>query len=82
MIQFKDYADIIENYCKENDLSFEKAKKMCRSTGLSDICFQYHDPNKGASGLRDETPAPVVLIMRIQDGKPVFEQTKHTRQYL
>lgn len=82
MISFADYADAIADYCATNGLSFAKAKQMGRSSGKYDLCLQHLDPEKGRRGLLDETPAPVVLIMRIKNGKPLFEQTEHTRKYL
>lgn len=72
----------IQTYCRDNGLDFDKVSKMCQAWGRDDLIFQYHDPQKGINGLRDETPASVVLIMKIQEGKPVFEQTKYTKQYL
>lgn len=82
MIRFETYAQAVEAYCKQNNLSFQKAKKMCKAYGRNDMLLQYHDPQKGKRGLLDETPAPVVLIMRVIDGKPMFEATEHTNRYL
>ena len=79
---FETWRHEIKQYCESNHLSFVKAERMAKAWGRDDLILQYHDPDKGKRGLRDETPAPVVLIMRIQNGKPVFEQTKHTRKYL
>ena len=82
-MQFNKYADEIKNYCESNKLDFSKLKKMVKGCGLDDIIIQYHDPAKGADGLRDETPMPVVLwIRKMADGKLIFEQTEHTRKYL
>ena len=33
-------------------------------------------------GLRDETPLPLVLMIRKEAGKLVFEQTEYTARYL
>lgn len=79
---FSKYENEIENYCLQNNLSFEKAKKLPQCWGKNDIWLQYHDPEKGKKGLLDETPAPIVLKISIVDGKAVFEQTEHTRKYL
>lgn len=79
---FETWRHEIRRYCETNHLSFAKAERMAKAWGRDDLILQYHDPQKGRYGLRDETPAPVVLIMRIQNGKPVFEQTQHTRKYL
>ena len=82
MISFADYADAIADYCAKNGLSFAKAKQMGRSSGKNDLYLQHLDPEKGRHGLLDETPAPVVLIMKVKNGKPLFEQTEYTRKYL
>ena len=72
----------IRLYCEKCGLSFDKARHMCKSWNEENLYLQYHDPDKGKEGLRDETPMPVVLIMRIKNGMPVFEQTEHTQKYL
>ena len=82
MIFFEEYAGAIEEYCKKSGLSFQKAEMMCRASGKDDLLLQYHDPKKGELGLINETPAPVVLIMRVANGTPFFEKTKHTDKYL
>lgn len=79
---FNDHAREIEQYCILNGLSFEKAKSLPQCWGKNDIWLQYHDPKKGKEGLRDETPAPIVLKIFIKDGQLSFEQTEHTRKYL
>jgi hypothetical protein len=80
---FVDWSEEIKDYCRENGLSFDKAKKLPKCWGKDDLILQYHDPEKGKMGLLDETPAPVVLwIKRQPDGRLSFEQTEHTRKYL
>ena len=79
---YKVWRNEIERYCIDNGLDFAKLRTMgvCYDQKLA--FFQYIDCEKGKMGLLDETPAPVVLVMRIVDGKPVFEQTEHTRKHL
>lgn len=79
---FSKYEAEIERYCRDNSLSFEKAKKLSQCWGKNDIWLQYHDPEKGKSGLKDESPAPIVLKITIIDGNVLFEQTEHTKKYL
>ena len=81
-VRFEDWANEIENYCRMNGLSFEKAKQLCRSANADSMFLQYHDPAKGNEGLRDETPMPLVLYIRKENGKLIFEQTEYTRKYL
>lgn len=79
---FTEHEKEIEKYCIANQLDFEKAKNLPQCWGKNDIWLQYHDPIKGKDGLRDETPAPIVLKIFVNNGKVDFEQTEYTRKYL
>lgn len=79
---FNQYEKEIERLCIENDLDFEKAKKLSQCWGKNDIWLQYHDPEKGKNGLLDETPSPVVLKILIDEGKVSIEKTEYTDMYL
>ena len=80
---FEEWENEIKNYCRENMLSFEKAKKMSKSWGKNDIALQYIDKEKGKMGSRDDTPAPAVLwIRKTPGGELEFEQTEYTQKYL
>lgn len=79
---FNRYEKEIETYCRLNNLSFEKAKELSQCWGRNDLWLQYYDPLKGKEGLRDETPAPIVLKMTVVNDEPVFEQTEYTQKYL
>lgn len=79
---FNEWEKEIKTYCLNNDLDFEKAKRLPKSWGKDDIALQYVDREKGRRGLLDETPAPVVLWIRRERGKLIFEQTEYTRKYL
>lgn len=79
---FSKYENEIRQYCINNDLSFEKACRLPQCFGKNDIWLQYHDPEKGKKGLKDETPAPIVLKINVSNGKVNFEQTEYTRKYL
>ena len=80
---FDEWTPQIQTYCKKNNLSFEKAKKMSQCWSKNDIILQYYDKNNtNTSGLKDETPMPIVLkIMKTNEGL-MFEQTEHTHKYL
>ena len=79
---FSKYEDKIQEYCSNNNLDFEKVKKMSQSWSKNDMWLQYHDVSKGQKGLLDETPAPIVLKIFIDDGNLKFEQTAYTKKYL
>ena len=63
-------------------MDFEKAKSLPQCWGKNDIWLQYHDPSKGSNGLLDETPAPIVLKIFVENGNVKFEQTEYTQKYL
>ena len=79
---FSKYEKEIREYCVNNNLNFDKASKLPQCFGKNDIWLQYHDPERGKNGLKDETPAPIVLKIYINDGAVSFEQTEYTRKYL
>ena len=78
-------ADIKE-YCENNNLSFEKAKKMSQSSNKTMLLLQYYNPNsesvKKGMGLLDETPMPAVLWITKNGDRLEFEQTEYTQRYL
>lgn len=79
---FEMYKKEIERYCNENGLSYLKVQSMSQCWGKNDIWLQYVDEEKGSKGLLDETPAPIVLKIVINNGKVYFEQTPYTKKYL
>lgn len=79
---FNEWENEIKAYCDNNGLDFQKALKLPQCWGKNDVWLQYHDPSKGKNGLKDETPAPIVLKITRNGNKLVFEQTEHTKKYL
>lgn len=84
---FDDWSGEIRSYCRDNNLNFEKAKKLSQCWGKDFVVLQYYDPDsetvKKGLGMLDETPMPIVLMIKKgTNGKLVFEQTEHTKQYL
>lgn len=79
---FTDWERAIRAYCEENGLDFSKVEKTGKSWGKDVLMLQHVDAQKGQRGLRDETPAPVVLVVRKHGSGLIFEQTEHTRRYL
>ncbi len=79
---FDDWSSHIIEYCNDNDYSFEKAKKLSQCWGKDFVALQYYDPEKGKSGLLDETPMPLVLVIKKQNDEIVFEETEYTKKYL
>lgn len=79
---FEDWSDEIRTYCHKNNLSFDKAQKLSQCWGSNFLALQYHDPEKGKTGLLDDTPMPLVLLISKTPNGLVFEQTEYTLKYL
>lgn len=79
---FSKYEEEIKKYCNDNALDFEKAKNLPQCWGKNDIWLQHYDAEKGKNGLKDETPAPIVLKIMVNNGKVTFEQTENTKKYI
>lgn len=80
---FEKWSADIQEFCEENNYSFEKAKKLSKNWGKDFLTLAYYDPEKGKKGLLDDTPMPAVLIVhQMPNGQLVFEQTEHTSKYL
>ncbi len=79
---FSKYEEEIKKYCKDNALDFKKAKSLPQCWGKNDIWLQHYDSEKGKNGLKDETPAPIVLKIMVNNGKVTFEQTENTKKYI
>lgn len=84
--QFEDWKTNIADYCKSNGLSFEKAQRMVKASNRDTLLLQHFDPHQESVrrglGLIDETPMPLVLIVKNRGGSLEFIQTEHTRKYL
>ncbi len=79
---FDDWSNEIRSYCESNGLQFEKAKTLSQCWNKDTLVLQYHDPEKGKNGLLDETPMPLVLVIKQENGGLLFSQTEHTKTYL
>jgi hypothetical protein len=74
--------DEIKRYCKENGLSVDKVLSSSGTETDEWVFLQHLEPEEGALGLLDETPADITLKIFLESGKLRFEQTEHTRKYL
>lgn len=79
---FDDWAEDIKAFCMANSLDFDKAKSMSQSWGKDFLALAYHDRNKGLNGLLDDTPMPLVLLIKKTSNGLTFEQTENTKRYL
>ena len=80
---FDEWRNEIKDYCRQQGLNFDTAEKLSQSWNKNTVALSYRDPSKGSNGLLDDTPCPLVLLIRREkNGKLVFEQTEHTKKYL
>ncbi len=79
---FDEWSDNIKDYCEKNNFDFEKARKLSQCWGRDFLALQFHDKEKGRKGLLDETPMPLVLLIRNTPEGFIFEQTEYTQKYL
>ena len=80
---FDDWAKEINDYCDKNALDFNKAKQLSQCWGKDFLALAYHDPDEGKQGLLDDTPMPLVLLIkREKNGFLTFETTDYTDKYL
>lgn len=79
---FLDWEQEIRSYCRHNGLDFSKVEKSGKCWSGNLLMLQHVDPQKGRMGLRDETPAPITLLVRKEANKLIFEQTEFTKKYL
>ena len=82
---FTDNEAAIKDYCYENRLNFEKARKSPKSFNKTECRIQYYDREVGRQellGLIPPAPAPITLKIFKTDSGLHFEQTEHTAKYL
>lgn len=79
---FDKWSGEIQRYCDNNNLSFEKAKKLSQCWGKDFVALQYYDNTKEKKGLLEDIPMPLVLLIRNTAKGLVFEQTENTSKYL
>lgn len=83
MQAFDEWRNEIKDYCRQQGLNFDTAEKLSQSWNKNTVALSYRDPSKGSNGLLDDTPCPLVLLIRREkNGKLVFEQTEHTKNIL
>ena len=78
--RFEEWKTDIEDYCNNNNLSFEKAEKMKCCWNKNTLALGYYEKSSG--DLLNDIPMPVVLWVFKDDSGLRFEQTEHTMKYL
>lgn len=79
---FKDWEKEIQSYCDRMNFDFEKLKKLSKGNGLDFLIFVFVDTEKKMNGLMEDTPSPVILIVKKKKDEILFETTEYTDLYL
>lgn len=80
---FDDWKNEIKAYCDDNGFDFEIARNLNQSWNSNTVVLYHCAPAEGTDGLLDDTPSPMVLLIRREkNGHFIFEKTKHTEKYL
>lgn len=79
---FTEWKNEIREFCQKNQLDFEAISKLSKGYGRDFLAFCCYDPGKGTKGLLDDTPMPLVLMVRKTKDGLVFEMTEYTDRYL
>lgn len=79
---FDEWINEIKSFCTDNSLDFDKVKSMSQSWGKDFVALAYYDKSKGKNGLLEDTPMPLVLLIKKTPDGLFFEQTENTKRYL
>ena len=77
------YAEVLQAFCNENNLDFDKVKSSPFSANNEFLVIQHLRDRPIPEGLNNETPAEIVLAAyRNPDGTITVEKRKNTDKYL
>ena len=79
---FKTRRDEIKAYCDNNGLDYSKLRKCGICGGASSPFMFQHIEHVPRDKIFIDSPAPVVLIVDLHEGKLRIRETEHTREYL
>jgi hypothetical protein len=72
----------IIDYCIRNGLSIDAVFSAPLAYTAERVILLYFDPDGEIDDVIDETPAPIMLEIILENGKLRFVQTEHTYPYL
>ena len=79
---YEELKNNIREYCEKNNLDFGKVLKAGKCWGKNVLFLQHIERTNEKEGLKDETPAKVILIVRRSGDEISYEQTEYTQKYL
>lgn len=78
----RENEEILIEYCNKNGLSLEKLNKCPRCCNQEMMFIQQISDNISGTGLKDETPAKVLLTIKRTDAGIIFEPSEDIKEYL
>lgn len=73
----------LREYCQKNGYSFQKLRSLPRCGNEKVLFIQVLPEESSGRGLRDDTPAEILLTLEIRDeSKVVFTKGKNADKYL
>ena len=75
---FDEWRNEIKDYCRQQGLNFDTAEKLSQSWNKNTVALSYRDPSKGSNGLLDDTPCPLVLLIRREKNASSFLSRQNT----
>ena len=80
---FDVFAQDLQQYCKENNLDFNKVKTSPKCGNENMLFIQHLNDTTDGKGLNNESPAKVILSARKKpDGSIIIERQRDTDKYL
>lgn len=76
------YKHQLQEYCLNNNLDYGKLMTSVKGFSDKEISFYVASGASDKRGLNNETPAHIILTVRITENKIYIEQTEYTKQYL
>lgn len=77
------FKNILKEYCEENDFDFKKLMSFPRCGNDSMLFIQNYEPKETGSGLKNNSPAEIVLSVKIEnDGTVSIESGENAKKYL
>lgn len=71
-----------EGFCESNKISAEKALLMPRCYTGDELYIQTYDRETATNGLKGNTPAPILMVVRKMNNSIDFELTEKGKEVL
>ena len=82
MLDYKSILNEIKDYCIQNGLDYDKLlSNSIKGCDESSVTLQEKSDLPCPEGLLNETPLPVLLTIKNEKGRLIFEQTERIKKY-